>query len=414
MLDDHVKSSALKDGVQKAASVRTCRCLLVAFSCLLGWQLLCLTKTSAATPTIHDCGKVSIGTECRHSFTIPNRAKTSLTIQAVKASSRELQVLSYPVAIAPSQQGMLELRWLPTKPGSIEEEVTLETAESELGVFKYRVKGTATGAPKAGQEGRPQLAVPVELITRKLRTRDPAILTPIEAIASKSKGALTPTLVDIREPSSFEKFHIPGSINFPLFAVKSKRFLKNRPLVLVTEGYAYEHIEAECRHLRQLGFMAFILDGGLAAWKAKNGQLVGDALAQEQLKNVPPSVFFTERHFDNWVVLDASTSRRQEVAYLLPEAVPVMLSGNNEKIVGELKAIQTKNRKRPFLAFLVLNDDGTGYEKYEKVLHQAGLTQTFFLKGGIDGYRSYLEQQATLLQPKDESKKTLKKCASCP
>jgi hypothetical protein len=45
------------------------------------------------------------------------------------------------------------------------------------------------------------------------------------------------TLVDVRDRDCFERFRIPRSIHVPLYAVKTKGFLKERFLVLVHEGY---------------------------------------------------------------------------------------------------------------------------------------------------------------------------------
>jgi hypothetical protein len=63
---------------------------------------------------------------------------------------------------------------------------------------------------------------------------------------------------------------------------------------------------------------------------------------------------------------------------------------------------------------LVFDDNGQGYDNMERLISKTGIANVFFLTGGIEGYRSFLEQQVTLLQAKDYSKKTLRKCASCP
>ena len=52
---------------------------------------------------------------------------------------------------------------------------------------------------------------------------------------------------------AFTEAHIPGSINMPLYAVKTKTFLKSVPVVLVNEGFRYAELESECRRLAERG-----------------------------------------------------------------------------------------------------------------------------------------------------------------
>ena len=57
-----------------------------------------------------------------------------------------------------------------------------------------------------------------------------------------------------------------------MYAVKTKEFLKDKPLILISEGYPDSDLEQGCRDLRAVGFKrAFILNGGLNDWKEKNG-----------------------------------------------------------------------------------------------------------------------------------------------
>ncbi|MBW1679069.1 MAG: rhodanese-like domain-containing protein [Deltaproteobacteria bacterium] len=68
--------------------------------------------------------------------------------------------------------------------------------------------------------GLPTL-LPFPLLAGTLKKRNPAFVIPIESILQKLKENQDIILIDVRKKDEFEKFSIPGSINIPLFAVKT-------------------------------------------------------------------------------------------------------------------------------------------------------------------------------------------------
>ncbi len=83
----------------------------------------------------------------------------------------------------------------------------------------------------SGEKKNRPIGIPPELILRKLRKRDPAFAISVESVLRKLKKKEKIVLVDVRNREKFEKIRIPGSINIPLFAIKTKTFLKHKPLV---------------------------------------------------------------------------------------------------------------------------------------------------------------------------------------
>jgi rhodanese-related sulfurtransferase len=134
-------------------------------------------------------------------------------------------------------------------------------------------------------------------------------------------------LIDVRGPQAFEQVRIPGSLNIPLFAVKTKAFLKDKPLVLVDEGFRPRRLADACDQLRQAGFEARFLFGGLNAWRTRSANfnllrsaklalprsahvnllpLQGDVFAQNALNTMPPQALFAEQGSEYWLLLDVS------------------------------------------------------------------------------------------------------------
>jgi rhodanese-related sulfurtransferase len=262
-----------------------------------------------------------------------------------------------------------------------------------------------------------------------VKKRNPAYAISIEVVFAKLKEKDPPTLVDVREKEQFEAVSIPGSINIPLFAVKTKTFLKARPLILVNEGYAYEPLERTCAHLRNNGFKAWILDGGLAAWKQKGGPLHGDPFQQQGLNKVPAPVFYTEKAFDNWLIVNITPSNDQRVtsgqakpltkgspsaASMMPEAIHIPLAKNAAAFVSALKKAVAQRKDNSLLLVMLFNDKGEGYEAIEQAIHEAGMSKVFFLNGGLEGYDRFVKNLSQIRQAQDNSKQTIKKCINCP
>ena len=267
----------------------------------------------------------------------------------------------------------------------------------------------------SGKDKNRPIGTPSELTTRKLRKRDPAFAISVESVLRKLKKKEEIVLVDVRNREEFEKFRISGSINIPLFAIKTKTFLKRKPLVLINEGYHYSPLERECKRLKDFGFTAaWILNGGLNAWREKGATVNGDIFAQKELNRVPPQIFFEEKNDESCIVIDVSKPKNQETLYLIPQAIAIPFIDNAGKFVSSLKRVMEKHKKASFLSFLILNENGEQYERIEKLIKETELRNVFYLKEGLMGYKGFLKRQALMWQPKDHSRKTLKKCPGCP
>ena len=70
-------------------------------------------------------------------------------------------------------------------------------------------------------------------------------------------------LIDVRKEADFERCRIPGSLNIPLHTLKTKAFLKSKPLALINKGYNSGTLEKKCLRLMEAGFtdVSFVIGG---------------------------------------------------------------------------------------------------------------------------------------------------------
>jgi rhodanese-related sulfurtransferase len=238
------------------------------------------------------------------------------------------------------------------------------------------------------------------------KTRDGSCAVSV-ADAQQRHSTAQATLIDVRLPAHFQRYHIPGSLNIALHTMKTKAFLKHTPLILVNEGSMAAVLAQACQELRQQGFtQVSVLDGGLRAWREAHGALVGDIFAQRALNYVTPEELFGERGDADWLVLDFSDGRRQHVYQWLPphiERIAQTAHTSPDAHRAALRATVAQHRQRaPHLKVLVTSDTDEDYGLITASIQQAGLDHVLYLGSGLQGYEEYLAKRMAMWHHKNQ------------
>ena len=83
------------------------------------------------------------------------------------------------------------------------------------------------------------LKIAEDFSSATIKSRDVSLAVPVEVVLYKLRQKQNVAMVDIRSRRDFKRLHISGSMNIPLYAVKTKLFLKSSPVVLINEGFHY-------------------------------------------------------------------------------------------------------------------------------------------------------------------------------
>jgi rhodanese-related sulfurtransferase len=252
------------------------------------------------------------------------------------------------------------------------------------------------------------------LQTRTRKSRDPDLILSLETVLSKLRDKEAMVLVDVRAPEAFQKLRIPGSINIPLFAIKTKGFLREKTVVVVSEGYGYRPIDQACASLRHDGYDVWILHGGLNLWKERGEPLEGDPFAQKELNKVPPDAFFADRDYGDRVVIYASGSNASEALRLIPQAIHLPYREDPKAFVSKLRAARSEHVDNPLLSVLILDETGEDYTEIETLMPKRERANTFYLIGGLEGYKAFLTRQARIWAPDEKPSRGRRKCQVCP
>jgi rhodanese-related sulfurtransferase len=257
----------------------------------------------------------------------------------------------------------------------------------------------------AAAEASSILGVSEELIGGSAIEADYSLAVTATELLNKTRQNRRMTLVDVRSPEEFERLRIPGSINLPLHAVKTKVFLKAQPFALVSAGCEWRDLESECKRLQLSGFKPSILFGGLVAWQSQGGPLEGDRLLVGTYREIPAHLFFHEKDYEKITVFDISPKPIPEAKKLIPGTVHV------KNIESLLKLF--KQNSPTYRTLVLFNESGEQYEKFDAALKKAGIPTAFYLKGGINGYRHFLGNTALSWKSRAERVVTLGGCGTC-
>ena len=255
--------------------------------------------------------------------------------------------------------------------------------------------------------------IPVEPASQTSEKRKPSLALTADALLHKLRQNQPITLVDIRPPEEFDQARIPGSINIPRHAVKTKTFLKSGPFVLVEDGYRYRSLERECEILWEAGFKAFFLIGGLNAWRHRGGRLLENVFEHRTFNRISPQAFYQEKDQEEWVVINVSAKQTPKSIELFPNALHIPLIGVTEIVALNIKKQVESGKTRHSYPLLVFNGEGHQYEKFDSYMNRAGFGNAFYLQGGLVAYEEFLNHLALSRKPREERLKTLGGCTKC-
>ena len=247
--------------------------------------------------------------------------------------------------------------------------------------------------------------IPEGLISRNLKKLDQSLIIQPKELEKKIDKKENIHLVDIRQRELFDKSRIPNSINVPLYFIKTKTFLKESLIILIDRGDQYAHMEIEAKKLKELGFDALMLYGGINEWMNQGYPIEGNSEVRNELQEISPPTFFMEKNYDHWLVIDLTES--QDAREILPQSLSIPLSKDASQFIKQMKKAHKQNSSYPFI--LLVGKDGKEAEHVESVVLVSSMKNVYFLTGGADGYRKFL---VNLAESKDLKNARPKKVAT--
>lgn len=204
-------------------------------------------------------------------------------------------------------------------------------------------------------------------------------------------------VVDTRSAEAFREVRIAGSANVPAFALATKAFLRDRPLLLVGDVADGPQLRSRCEQLLSAGFPEVaVLEAGLRTWARHAGPLVGRAPAKAALGRIAPRDLLQAGPDDRWLVVDTSAAARPVERAVRGRLVrlPLVDASRFRKDVERAVAKRSRSGRVPFV--VLADADGRRVEELSTVAESLDVPYAFVLDGGLLGLGAIRDQQARI------------------
>ena len=340
-------------------------------------------------------------------------------INEVFSSCECIEIVSYPKQIYTQNKGSVEIKLSLLKAGEFVYEVIVETNNEIEPEYLFQIEVNVMPSEKISPKPKSINNIIPNLIPRILRERNTELYINVDSVIDEIKCGKEINIIDVRSKENFNNVWIPGSLNIALSYIKTKQFLKNCSLYLINEGYNNSVLEEHCADLRDEGFNTWIIEGGLSYWIKRGGQIEGNLFHQKEIRKLSLQDFFTEKNYDDVIILNISEKISLYANALLAysQHIPYskLLSENNNILNNCINKSGTKKVS----TILVLNENGKNYDEIEQGVFKDININTFYVDGGIIGYKKFLEKQSKIIsstgnQKTINSQRAIKHCKNCP
>ncbi len=207
-------------------------------------------------------------------------------------------------------------------------------------------------------------------------------------------------LLDVRPKAEYQQYRVNNSINLPISNIKSKKYWKNKTLVLINSGTSIRPLIEECGELRKKGFKkVFVYKNGLRSWTKHNGKLIG-RYSNKDLNGIVAKDLFSERTEYQWQLIDATDASSIKDLYRVEKYF------SNIKKYSKNKPLILDNKKPNDVRFLFIDNSGDKFNLYESM----NLSDLYYLRGGVASFAKYVDTQYKMTTKKEF---TLQKPRSC-
>lgn len=344
-----------------------------ALSSLLGFFSACLPARGAEPVDVFSFGQAALSSRLTNQFHFRNGGEDLLAVTSATPSCECVQVLRWTPYVEPGATGTVEVLFIPDQAGTVDYRVHLQTSSAEQPVIELAVRGDVQAPAPARTD------------------RDWSLYLDAGDVEAALRGASDAVWVDVRREEDYQRVRIPGSIQIPLFAIKTKEFLRSRRVVLVDDGLGSPATEEECRRLRAMGFGDVGLwYGGLNAWRQLGGRL--EELQPAALDRVPPAAVNDILLKTDWLVAGVGAP----AASLGPDAVA--LAGNPDdpvRLGDELRQAMAAHPQA--LCLLIATAAGDDYAQLADAVGSVD-AHVFYLEGGLAAWTAYQQMMGAVQQ----------------
>lgn len=186
-------------------------------------------------------------------------------------------------------------------------------------------------------------------------------------------------LVDVRGAKETQSHPLQGVLVIPLHTVQDDIGLQNKQIILVGTGFDQVGLNQACMQLRQNGMDAVALSGGARALVGTPwGEHSGISFAQ-----ITPQEFLMGGKTIPWELMTMGLDDEQVVH--LPQKPLTQEASENSGLFN--------NQLDQHIEYVLIAPDERSTRALQQSIGKAGISNTVWLKGGVQAYEAYIEEQ---------------------
>lgn len=195
-------------------------------------------------------------------------------------------------------------------------------------------------------------------------------------------------LVDTRPKTEFDKSHIDGAVNFTAAELRTKRYLMNKPLILIGDGKTDHDLLEVCSELKEAGFkQSKVLRGGLLAWIADNKPVVGVTPRVVELARLNPDELFRQSKLADNFLLGLPSM------HTLTDVLPMEVNSPKSDLESLKDLVRKRKRNNAEQNVVLIADERFDMTQLPELIKAAKPAPLLFYAGSDTAYREYLRMQ---------------------
>lgn len=248
------------------------------------------------------------------------------------------------------------------------------------------------GIPRATGVCRPETVSVGDLGGVPTAKPDFGCAIPVSAMPAAMQRPET-VLIDVRPAAEYGAFHIEGALMASLADLRNKPYWRSKNVILVGTGKAETELYSACAALKQTYKHVQVLRGGMPAWLAAQGPVLGRAPSAQHIVRLSPAEFWLEtQQADNLVVLD-----KQQAALQSDVAFSMVLPDTSAAAIKTVMGQRSRGLKTKDLSSVVLVA-GAGFSDQQVASLQNALAPVPLLvySDSRDAFRAQVKLQKAI------------------
>ena len=231
------------------------------------------------------------------------------------------------------------------------------------------------------------------------------------SVLATERAAPSHTLIDVREASEYNLFHIEHSLNMKPHQISSKNYLKNEKVILIGNAYNQISLLKRCKALKQSGFKSVkVLNGGIQVLAKKNKSKVSGVDINQSLYYLTPRNMLDIAKPDDYLVINITGQKDNRLNVYFPSVVTTSNKNLTKRHKKEIQNFIKKNPKKSTVLIVAEND--FQYSPLHKLNQPDSNKTIFFLKGGLTELTRFETNIKAILGKKEFTLKNIKGCSN--